>query len=385
MLKKRWLAVLGLCLGIFFLLAAIKFTQIRAAIAFGESFPEASETVQSQRVSFSQWQPTIKVAGEVRAPKEVELRTETSGVIAKIGFESGAKVEEGTLLLQLDSAEEQARLAALKPQIKLAEKDYKRLSGIKNREAVSQQLIDQARSQLGVVQGEAASVRENITNKTITAPFTGRTGLHDFEVGEYINSGTLITRLVGENDELWVDFALPQQHATLNLGDGIIVSAEGLFDGAREGKVSVIEPALSRQTRSLSVRAVLPNLDKAITPGAFVNIATPIGQLQTVVRLPSTAVRTNSFGDYVFLLEKDAKNQWRAKRKPVSVLAKVENDTILKPSLTKNDIVATLGAYKLREGLLVNIESDGGIEQPNAPETFEAIEKTSIAPEINDE
>jgi membrane fusion protein (multidrug efflux system) len=358
MLKKRWLAVVAICLSIFLILALVKFFQIRAAIAFGESFPEPSETVEFQRVAFSSWQPQIKVSGEIRAPQEVELRNEVAGVIAKIGFKSGASIKKGQLLMQLNIAEEEAQLSALQPQIALAEQDCKRLSGIKNKRAISQQLIDQARSKLGVVKGQAASIKESIANKTIIAPFDGKSGLHDFEVGEYIEADTLISWLVGDTKELWIDFKLPQQHGKIKAGQAITVAAPDLFEGQRVGHVLIVEPAFSRATRSLAVRAVIANQDKTITPGSFVTVSAPTGSQQTIIRLPSTTVRFDSFGSYVFLLEQQAQ-QWRAKRQPVTVLAKEQYQTILKADLSEDMIVATVGAYKLREGLLAKLSNDG--------------------------
>ncbi|MFT6408231.1 MAG: membrane fusion protein (multidrug efflux system), partial [Arenicella sp.] len=347
MLKKRWLAVVAICLSIFLILALVKFFQIRAAIAFGESFPEPSETVEFKSITYSTWQPQIKVSGEVRAPREVELRNEVAGVIAKIGFLSGASLNKGELMLQIDIAEEQAQLSALKPQIELAEKDFKRLSGIKNKQAVSQQLIDQARSQLGVVKGQAASVNESISNKTIVAPFDGTSGLHDFEVGEFIAADMLISRLIGNTDELWVDFQLPQQHGKITVGQNITATAEELFEGPRIGQVAVVEPAFSRDTRSLGVRAVIANADQAITPGSFVTVSAPTGAEQIIIRVPSTAVRVNSFGSFVFLLEQQGQ-QFRAKRKSVTVLAKDRYQSILKADLSEGVVIATIGAYKLR-------------------------------------
>jgi len=380
MLKKRWLAVVTICLSIFLILALVKFVQIRAAIAFGNSFPEPSETVEFESIVYSSWQPQIKVSGEVRPSQEVELRNEVAGVIADIGFDSGALIKKGQLLLQLNIAEEQAQLSALQPQIELAEQDFKRLSGISNKQAISQQLIDQARSQLGVVRGQAASINESIANKTIIAPFDGQSGLHDFEVGEYIEADTLVSWLVGNTQQLWVDFKLPQQGGKIKVGQDITIAAPALFDGHRAGKVAVVEPAYSRTTRSLTVRAVIANQDDAITPGSFVTVSAPTGSKQTTIRLPSTAVRFDSFGSYVFLLEQQSQ-QWRAKRKPVRVLAKEQYQTVLKTDLPEGMVVATVGAYKLREGLLVKLSGDGNADQQGlslAPDPSNEPVDTSI-------
>ena len=100
MRSKPWLIVIAVCVGLLVVLGLIKFLQIRAAIAFGESFPEPSETVELQFVEPSIWQAEISVVGEVRASRELLLRNEVEGVIAKIGFVAGAEVKAGDVLLQ---------------------------------------------------------------------------------------------------------------------------------------------------------------------------------------------------------------------------------------------------------------------------------------------
>ncbi len=306
----------------------------------------------------------MKVSGELRAPKELEFRNEVGGIISEIGFASGAKVQKGDVLLRLDASEEQARASALVSQVRLAEKDVKRLSGIKNKQAVSQQLIDQTRNSLAVSKADLANVKESIANKTIVAPFSGTLGLHDLEVGEFIASETLITRLVGDTSELWVDFNLPQQAGSIKSGEQIEVRAPGLFEGARNGTVAVVEPAISRQTRALAVRAMLDNRDLAITPGAFVTVSAPIGEIKNIIRIPSTAVRRDAFGSFVFVLNKDEKNSLRAQRRPVTELAKDGLDSILEATLEADMVVATTGAFKLREGLLVKLaEQEPSAEQ----------------------
>ncbi len=357
MFKKRWLAVTAICVSIFAVLGFIKFMQIRAAIAFGESFPEPSETVQSAVLQLSDWQPQLKVSGELRAPKELVLRNEVAGVIADIGFVAGSQVKQGDKVLQLDVAEEMARLNALEAQVDLAEKDFRRLSGIKNERAVSKQLVDQARSRLDVAKADLANVKESIANKTVIAPFDGMIGLHDLEVGEYMAANTVVTRLVGDTSILWVDFNLPQQLSDINIGDAVVVEIEGVNNAAFSATVSVVEPGFSRSTRGLGVRAVLNNVNGVLKPGAFVNVVAPIGESRAVWRVPSAAVRSDAFGNFIHILKRDDKQQLRSARMPVFELAKQGAESILsaESKLEAGLRYATVGAYKLRDGVLVKL------------------------------
>ncbi|MFT5610238.1 MAG: membrane fusion protein (multidrug efflux system) [Polaribacter sp.] len=351
---KPWLIVVAICVGIVVVLGFIKFIQIRAAIAFGESFPEPSETVEIQTVEFSAWQAQISVIGEVRASREVVLRNEIEGVIAKIGFQAGGEVEAGDILLQLDIGEEQASLEAIAPQIKLAQLDLQRISGLRNRQAVSQQDADRAAAELAVAQGQRASVKEAIANKSVVAPFDGFAGLHDFEVGEFIPSNTVIADLVGDLDTLWIDFSVPQKHSGLSSKTLVLVEAPQFSGDRLSATILAVEPSISSQSRSLKVRAVFDNTKRLLKPGHIVNVFAPVAIVRKIVRLPNTAVRLNAFGAYVFALNKDKTNQWRASRRPITVLAKQGYDSIIGSGLQAGDVVATTGSFKLREGLLVH-------------------------------
>ena len=134
------------------------------------------------------------------------------------------------------------------------------------------------------------------------------------------------------------------------------------------GKVSVMEPSIARETRSLGVRATLSNLGSSIPIGSFVKVLATVGEEQTVIRLPSSAVRTDTFGNFVFILEKDGNQQYRAKRKPVTVLAKIGDMTVLRPQLSELEVVATMGAYKLREGILVKLDDELKETETSSPQ-----------------
>ena len=377
--NRPWLVTIIACLTLFFVLAFIKFTQIRAAIAFGESFPEPSETVHSQFTALSFWRPYTEVVGEIRASRELELRTEVSGMVALVGFNSGDQVSQGQVLLQLDIAEEQAQLAALEPQIELAKKDLKRLEGAVKSRSVSQQLADQAKSNLAVLRAQAVSIREIIANKTVSAPFAGRTGLHDFEVGEFVSSNTRITRLVGSLDTLWVDFSLPQQYANLANGEAVEVKAlqnARLNADAVKATVIAVEPSVSSTSRSINARAEILSKTSQLTnqptnqltnqlrPGSIVQVSVPVGEQRQIVRLPSTAVRIDAFGSFVYTLSKDPQGATRATRKPIEVIAKQGADSILAAELGAGLEVATIGSFKLRDGILTNIRAN---PTPTAP------------------
>lgn len=218
---KRWLITIFTLLCIVAILGFIKFTQIKAAIAFGESFPEPSQTVEVMQVSAAQWRPNLQVIGEVKAKRSVELRNEFEGIITKVAYPSGGMVSQGDLLVQLDIAPELAELEAINAQIELAKLDVKRASDLLEVRASSRDQLDRANAELMVNQARAKALQANIDRKTIKAPFSGTASIHDWEVGTYIAANTVITRIIGDLSSVWVDFSIPQWQANIELGSTV--------------------------------------------------------------------------------------------------------------------------------------------------------------------
>ena len=353
---NRWLVVVLAAIAVVLVLGFIKFTQIRAAIAFGNSFPETSETVEAITAERSDWQQKITVVGQLRASREVALRNEFGGVVAKVGFVSGAPVEAGQVLLQLNVAEERASLAAIEPEIALARLDFERLEGLVERQAISQQEYDRAKVAFDVAKARASSVREVIAKKTVVAPFAGISGIHDFEVGEFLAPNSLVTRLVGGLDRLWVDFSMPQEQLKLVVGENVQVVVSDISPASLKAKVVAVEPSVSEFTRSIRVRAELVNASSKITPGTMVKVTVPVAAPISIFWLPSLAVRRDSFGNYVFVLNKDEEGKYRASRRPVSVLSSSGDSSVIDSGLVLGELIATKGSFKLRDGIWAKLK-----------------------------
>nr|WP_136251309.1 efflux RND transporter periplasmic adaptor subunit [Ningiella ruwaisensis] len=350
---KRWLITLLFLFAIVAILGFVKFTQIKAAIAFGESFPEASETVQIIEVFQSSWQPNLQVMGEIKAIRSVELRNEFEGMITEVGFESGASVKQGDVLIQLNIAPELAELDAINAEIELAKLDVKRLSDLLKLNASSKDQFDRANSLLAVNRARARALEATIDRKTIRAPFDGVAGIHDWEVGTYIAANTLITSIVGDLSKVWVDFAVPQWNSNIKLGSTVKIAMPELLSDTLLASVTAMNQQINSTSRSMQVRASLENPQQGLKPGAFVSVLLPIDSEQTVYPVPNEALRFDTFGSYVYKLEKDEKGDWRAKRQAVSFAARELDTAMVTSGIESGDVIATVGSAKLSEGLLV--------------------------------
>ncbi|XOV78763.1 MAG: efflux RND transporter periplasmic adaptor subunit [Aestuariibacter sp.] len=356
MALKKWAMAVLICLLIISGLGFVKFTQIKAAIAFGESFPEPSETVHSISTDVTQWQPSMQLVAELVAPRIVTLRNELEGIIAEVHFRPGQAVEQNQLLLQLDISNETAQLDAVLAQINLAELDVNRATRLLDAKASSRENLDRANAELDVARANARAIRATIAKKSIRAPFSGVAGIERYERGQYLAANSPITTLLGLTDVIWVDFALPQ--TAMNLTPGTQVQVKTLNDTQynKTAKVIAIDSTVSSDSRSLKIRAVLDNPEYRYKPGQIVSVKVPSGESVTAIPVPVEAVRYDQFGSYVYRLVADQNGQLRAQRAEVDVLFRDELRAMLANTLPVGTRIATVGSYKLKSDILVNVD-----------------------------
>ena len=347
---RRWLITLSVSCCVLAALAGIKYQQIRAAIALGESFPEPSASVEAQRVARSLAASHVAIIGEIVAPESLELRNELEGRVSAVHMTPGSRVRQGDILLQFDISEEQARLEAAKASAALAALNRNRLQKLLVNKSVSQDRVDQARAEADIAQANVRQLEATIGKKTLRAPFDAVVGLHDIEAGEYLAANTAIVMLMGVNDFLWVDFNLPLAQASVDVGGTVEVFVAGHADDALKARVIARNPAVSLQSRNLRYRARLDAVP-GIPPGSVVNLRVPTGE-RSVIRVPTPAVLHDDMGSYVFVLAADEAGEgYRARRRPVQLGDEDANLAAVLAGLEGGETIATHGAFKLRDGM----------------------------------
>lgn len=355
---RRWGLLLLLCLVVLAVLGGLKYLQVTRAIAFGKSFPERSETVTAVIATAGTSQQWYRTIGEVRATKFIELRTEVDGKIVGIGFEGGSPVVAGQQLLLLDSAEERAQLQATRAQLTLAELQLQRLKELRRGNLASQNDYDKAEADKDVLLANAAALAATIEKKSLVAPFDAQTGLHKLQVGQYLAANTLITDMTGGEDEVWIEFKLPQGKASPAIGDVVQISSRSLSDETLRATVIAADASVDPRGRSRGFRALLKNPPEAIRPGSVVDVEVVTGVLEGVFRLPGSAVRRNNFGAFVYVLkeaEPGAIAPYRASRRQVTVGPADGEDVFVIGGLEAGERVAAIGAFKLLDGLLTHV------------------------------
>jgi membrane fusion protein, multidrug efflux system len=285
-------------------LVYVKFSQISMLMGMGEAMEQAGpppEAVSTAPATIETWEASLRAVGTVASAKGVEISAEVPGVVKKIGFESGALVKKGDVLVVLDSRVERAQLSSAQVRRDLALTNVKRARTLGAVGAESQAQLDNDENALRQATAELEVLRAQIARKTIRAPFSGRLGIRNVNLGQYLNPGTSITTLEAVGGA-YVDFQLPQQHQKeVAPGLPVRVAVEGAPELSGQGTITAISPNVDPSTRTLELRAAVDN-DK-LQPGMFVSVEVVLPEERKVVAVPLTAVLYAPYGDSVFVVE----------------------------------------------------------------------------------
>lgn len=367
-MTKRMLVMLVAVAVFVAVLGGLKYRQVKAGMAEGESFqppPEAVTTIVAER---SDWPNTIRGIGTMNAVQGVMVSADLPGIVAKISFESGRSVRAGDLLVALDARQEQAQLAAARAQLELSRQQYERISGLRKKGVTSQAELDQVEAQLAQAEARVGEIEATIDRKKIRAPFSGVLGIRQVNLGQYLPGGAPVVELQAL-DPIYADFTVPQQDiGRLPIGSPVEVEADkGQIQA--EGRVSAVDAVVDPATRNLKVRAEFDNNDGRLRPGMFVEVRVGLGSAEALVTVPATAISYAPYGDSVFIVE-DAPDAEGGEKKQVRQkfvqLAGTRGDQVaLSSGVEPGQEVVTSGVFKLRNGAAVLVNNE--VQPSNDP------------------
>jgi len=375
------ISILGLLLLVGGLVFA-KYSQISMLMNMGKEMAKAGpppETVSTAPSQKQEWEGTLTAVGSITAAKGVVVANDAPGIVSRIFFESGAVVHQGQTLVELDTAVERAQLASSRARMDLATINADRSRALVKSAAIAQSQADTDESALKTSTTDSNALQAQIDRKVVRAPFTGRLGIREVNLGQYLNPGTRITVLEAI-DTVYVDFTLPQQRlADITLGLPVRVAIEGAAGPPQDGKVAAVDPEVDSLTRTIRIRAAVPNKGETLRPGMFANVTVVLPQLGSVVAIPATSLVHASYGDSVFVVE-DKKDDAGtvasgADGKPV----KVARQQFVRTGASRGDYVAiadgiaagqdivSAGAFKLHNGTKVTVNNDIKVDAQLAP------------------
>lgn len=373
-MTKRMLIMLG-CVGVLaggiFGYKAFVAHMIARVMSANQAQPV---TVSTTTAKMATWQPNVTAVGTVRARQGVDVTTEVAGLVRAIHFASGDDVKKGQMLVQLNADADTALLRSLEAAAELARITYERNRQEFAVKAISQEVLDVARTDFTSKQAMVKQQAALLDKKTITAPFSGHIGISTISSGQYLIPGNRIATLQAI-DTVYVDFLLPQKDiALIRTGQTITVTTDTYTDRHFTGTVTAINAKVDPQTRNIEIEATLDNPKHLLIPGMFAEVMVETGIPVEQITLPQTAVTYNPYGETVFVATSGGKEtSAKIARQTFVTLGPTRGDQVaIRKGIHVGDTVITGGQLKLESGSRITINNEIQPSNDAAPEPPDA-------------
>ncbi len=309
---------------------------------------EAPVLVEMTKVKSQVWHPQIQAIGSFVAQQGINLSTQVAGVVQTISFKSGQFVDKGTTLLQLDPSVLQAIAAKSKATYDGDVLNYNRYQELYKKRAISKSFLDAKHATLLADKAQMEEDAANLAQTTIKAPFAGRLGIRKVNLGQYLSAGDTIVSLQSV-DPILVDFSLPEVYLhKVSVGDQVAVTTSAYPGQTFTGKIIAMNAKLNSDTRTLNIRAEIPNKDKSLVPGMFANINVIVPTKSNVLTIPQMAVQYSPFGDTVFVVQNG-----KATQRYVTLGEQRGAEIEVTRGLSANETIISVGGEKLQNGAAV--------------------------------
>lgn len=289
----------------------------------------------------------IEAVGTTRANESVLVTSKASNVISAIRFQEGDEVAAGAVLVEMEDAEAQASLAEAEAALADSQTQYERTRDLVERQVLSIAQLDQIDAALKADQARVAAARARLADTVIRASFAGRTGFRDVSVGSFVSPGTPITTL-DDISLIKLDFTVPESYMFL-IRRGLPVTAEsvGLPGRTFEGEVTNVDSRVDPVTRSITVRAEIPNPDGVLRQGMFMTVALK-GDVVPTLLVPEGAIVPEQGHTYVFVVRDGV-----VERREVRIGKRRPGDVEVVEGLAEHERVVVEGTQNVRHGTVV--------------------------------
>lgn len=361
-------------------------------------------TIHVADVTANQRPIALTLDGTLLADEDSNVTSIVSGRVVAVAVERGAKVEAGAELIrlrdvdfklqaklakaQLDEARARVgmrknskapsvdgmpEVALAKSQLELAQADLARAESLATSGVVSASELDTlrtnaraaadrfqtarnaAKGSITALQGAQAALEQAQTatdEAIVRAPFAGEIAARMVSIGEYVTPQTTLVTLV-RTDPLRIELSVPQQHLEdVRPGQTVTLKVDAMPDREFTATVRYVSAAVQRDTRALTVEAVVPNADGVLRPGLFATARLQTGGEQTVTEVPAVAVRTAAGVSRVFVVVGD-----RIEERVVSVAERTSERVTIADGLKAGERVAIDELDRLGDGVAINVAS----------------------------
>jgi len=319
----------------------------------GSAFSQQPVGVVVAEARMERLSEQLEALGTARANESIEVTAKVSNLVSAVRFVEGETVRRGQVLVELDAEQARADLAIAEAALVESRSQYERSRELFATRVLSESQLDQLEATLKANEARVVASRSRLGDTVIRAPFDGRVGLRRISVGSLVNPGTVITTL-DDTRTIKLDFTVPEIFLS-DIEPGLAISARSVAypDVAFDGRVASIDSRVDPTTRSVTVRALVPNPEGRLKPGMFLTVRIARGAKDAVV-VPEHALVPEQGRAFVFVVQGD-----KAEKREVHIGVRRIGDVEIVSGLAAGERVVTEGTQKLRDGAPVRTVTPG--------------------------
>jgi membrane fusion protein (multidrug efflux system) len=319
-------------------------------LALAKPAPAVPPTfVETMTASPSTRPNQVSATGSLVSIPGIAVKPEISGRITKIYFKSGDNTTIGAPLIEINPDLIRAQLADAQAQSQLTKLQFGRFAELYKTHDVSKDDYDKAQANYVSAQAKVENMQAQLRQTNIVAPFSGKLGLCQVNLGDYVNAGQTVLVNLQSLDPLRVDFSIPETYLSkVAIGQAVLLHTDAYPNETFTGKVEAIESLINQNNRTLNIRASVPNKEEKLLPGGFAETILQFGLVQQLIIVPQTAVVYAPDGTYIFKVV-----DGKAKRVAVTLGERDADSVVVKSGIKAGDVIVVAGQLKLHDGASV--------------------------------
>lgn len=308
--------------------------------------------VEVVKAAYSDAAQTLSATGSMVAVEGIQVKPEISGRVTQIYFNSGAMVKAGDPLVQLNPDVLKADFAEKRAALVLSTQSFERMQTVYKEHLASKDDLDKAEADLDSKKAELDHSQSLLNQATIVAPFSGKLGLKQISLGDYVNAGQVIVNLQ-MLDPIDVEFNIPEtDYGKIAIGQDIALHTSSYPDLTFNGKIYAIDSLVNAATRMITVRARIANQDQKLLPGSFAEVSVVLQKGAREIKIPQTAINYESGSVFVYKVIAN-----KAIKTVVTLGDRDKDSVIVKGGISEGDVIITAGQVKLHEGATVIVRN----------------------------
>jgi membrane fusion protein (multidrug efflux system) len=298
--------------------------------------------------------------GTTRANESLDVTSKVSERVREIHFEEGQLVKAGQVLVKLDTDEASANLAVASADLSESRSNFERAAELDRTQSISRSELKQLESKMNADKARVEAARARLEDLTITAAFAGRVGLRRVSAGSLVSPGTLITTL-DDLSTIKLDFSLPEALlAEIRPGQDISATSIAYPGRSFHGIIASVDTRVDPVTRSVMVRALVPNSDTLLRPGMLLSVVVT-QQATSALVIPEQSIVSEQSRQYVYVVKADTvqKREVRTGRRLPGVVEVLQG-------LMENEIIVVEGTQRLHDGVSVKVQRELTAEETSS-------------------